>query len=105
MVVIVAFRIFDVDNDGIISQKELVQTLRLMAGNNLTEAQLNIIGEETINAATLDGSSEITVEHFINVWSSTYRDHTLQTMTLMVVWVLIQALRNSVLAERAVLHV
>jgi len=63
----VAFRIYDMDNDGVISQRDLSQTLVLMAGNNLTQSQLNIIAEETVKAATRDGSSAITLQHFEEV--------------------------------------
>ena len=41
----VAFKIYDMDNDGFISNGELFQVLKLMVGNNLKEAQLQQVSE------------------------------------------------------------
>lgn len=37
---LVAFKIYDIDNDGFISNGELFQVLKLMVGSNLKDAQL-----------------------------------------------------------------
>ena len=40
LILLVAFKIYDMDNDGFISNGELFQVLKLMVGNNLKDAQL-----------------------------------------------------------------
>ena len=44
----VAFRIYDMDKDGYISNGELFQVLKMMVGNNLKETQLQQIVDKTI---------------------------------------------------------
>ncbi len=41
---LVAFKIYDMDNDGYISNGELFQVLKLMVGTNLKDAQLQQVG-------------------------------------------------------------
>merc|ERR1711941_209334 len=43
-----AFRIYDIDNDGYISNGELFQVLKMMVGNNLKDTQLQQIVDKTI---------------------------------------------------------
>jgi hypothetical protein len=40
----VAFKIYDVDKDGFVSNEELFQVLKLMVGNNLKDIQLQQVG-------------------------------------------------------------
>jgi serine/threonine-protein phosphatase 2B regulatory subunit len=40
----VTFQVYDIDNDGFISNGELFQVLKMMVGSNLTDAQLQNIG-------------------------------------------------------------
>ena len=42
------FRIYDMDNDGYISNGELFQVLKMMVGNNLKDTQLQQIVDKTI---------------------------------------------------------
>jgi hypothetical protein len=42
------FRIYDIDNDGYISNGELFQVLKMMVGNNLKDTQLQQIVDKTI---------------------------------------------------------
>ena len=42
------FRIYDMDNDGFISNGELFQVLKMMVGNNLKDTQLQQIVDKTI---------------------------------------------------------
>ena len=42
------FRIYDMDNDGFVSNGELFQVLKMMVGNNLKDTQLQQIVDKTI---------------------------------------------------------
>merc|ERR1719437_12621 len=59
-----AFRIYDIDNDGYISNGELFQVLKMMVGNNLKETQLQQIVDKTIIYADQDGDGKISYEEF-----------------------------------------
>lgn len=63
----VAFRIYDIDQDGFISNGELFQVLKTMVGNNLTEKQLQEIVDKTILYADKDGNGKISYEEFCEV--------------------------------------
>ena len=63
----VAFRIYDIDQDGYISNGELFQVLKTMVGNNLTEKQLQEIVDKTILYADKDGDGKISYEEFCDV--------------------------------------
>ncbi|KAJ2514844.1 Calcineurin subunit B [Coemansia sp. RSA 2049] len=59
-----AFRIYDMDRDGYISNGELFLVLRMMVGNNLTPAQVQQIVDKTIRDADKDGDGKIDFEEF-----------------------------------------
>ena len=63
----VAFRIYDIDQDGFISNGELFQVLKTMVGSNLTEKQLQEIVDKTIYYADKDGDGKISFEEFSDV--------------------------------------
>ena len=42
------YRIYDMDNDGFVSNGELFQVLKMMMGNNLKDTQLQQIVDKTI---------------------------------------------------------
>lgn len=63
----VAFRIYDIDQDGFISNGELFQVLKTMVGNNLTEKQLQEIVDKTILYADKDGDGKISYQEFSDV--------------------------------------
>ena len=44
----ILFRIYDMDNDGFVSNGELFQVLKMMVGNNLKDSQLQQIVDKTI---------------------------------------------------------
>ncbi|XP_064403617.1 calcineurin subunit B type 1-like [Halichondria panicea] len=62
-----AFRIYDIDQDGFISNGELFQVLKTMVGNNLTEKQLQEIVDKTILYSDKDGDGKISYEEFCDV--------------------------------------
>lgn len=59
-----AFRIYDMDNDGFISNGELFQVLKMMVGNNLKDTQLQQIVDKTILFADKDEDGKISFEEF-----------------------------------------
>ncbi|XP_078726638.1 calcineurin subunit B type 1-like isoform X2 [Lampetra fluviatilis] len=63
----VAFRIYDMDKDGYISNGELFQVLKMMVGNNLKDTQLQQIVDKTILNADKDGDGRISFEEFCAV--------------------------------------
>ncbi|KAG2467289.1 CANB1 protein, partial [Polypterus senegalus] len=82
-----AFRIYDMDKDGYISNGELFQVLKMMVGNNLKDTQLQQIVDKTIINADKDGDGRISFEEFCadlgvtgdpNVMWETFRDKTLK---------------------------
>ncbi|XP_029203065.1 calcineurin subunit B type 1 [Acropora palmata] len=62
-----AFRIYDMDNDGFISNGELFQVLKMMVGNNLKETQLQQIVDKTVINADKDGDGKISFSEFCAV--------------------------------------
>ena len=64
---VVAFRIYDIDQDGYISNGELFQVLKTMVGSNLTEKQLQEIVDKTILYSDKDGDGKISYEEFCDV--------------------------------------
>lgn len=64
---LVAFRIYDMDNDGFISNGELFQVLKMMVGNNLKETQLQQIVDKTVINADKDGDGKISFSEFCAV--------------------------------------
>lgn len=62
-----AFKIYDMDKDGYISNGELFQVLKMMVGNNLKDAQLQQIVDKTIIHADADLDGKISFEEFCTV--------------------------------------
>lgn len=63
----IAFRIYDIDNDGYISNGELFLVLKMMVGNNLTDEQLQQVVDKTIIEADKDGDGKISFEEFKSI--------------------------------------
>lgn len=55
----VAFKIYDIDRDGFITNSELFQVLKMMVGNNLKDPQLQQIVDKTIIYADKDKDGKI----------------------------------------------
>jgi len=62
-----AFKIYDMDKDGFISNGELFQVLKMMVGNNLKDTQLQQIVDKTIIYADIDGDGKISYDEFCAV--------------------------------------
>ncbi|KAJ3334520.1 Calcineurin subunit B [Gonapodya sp. JEL0774] len=54
-----AFKVYDMDRDGYISNGELFLVLKMMVGNNLKDQQLQQIVDKTIMESDLDGDGKI----------------------------------------------
>ena len=59
-----AFKVYDIDRDGYISNGELFLVLKMMVGNNLKDVQLQQIVDKTIVEADKDGDGKISFEEF-----------------------------------------
>merc|ERR1711953_486632 len=62
-----AFRIYDMDNDGFISNGELFQVLKMMVGTNLRETQPQQIVDKTIIMYDKENKNKINFEEFCSV--------------------------------------
>ncbi|XP_018322906.1 calcineurin B homologous protein 1 [Agrilus planipennis] len=59
-----AFKMYDLDNDDMISRDELLAILHMMVGANISEEQLTSIAERTILEADEDKDQMISFEEF-----------------------------------------
>ncbi|XP_068940661.1 calcineurin B homologous protein 2 [Petaurus breviceps papuanus] len=59
-----AFQLYDLDCDGKISMKEMLQVLRLMVGVEVTEEQLEVIAARTVQEADEDGDGSVSFVEF-----------------------------------------
>jgi len=59
-----AFRMYDIDNDGFISNGELFQVMKVITGTNLTDSQLQQMVDKTILLADLDQDGRVSFEEF-----------------------------------------
>ncbi|CAH0551808.1 unnamed protein product [Brassicogethes aeneus] len=66
-----AFKMYDLDNDDLISKDELLAILHMMVGTNISEEQLISIAERTILEADEDGDQMISFEEFCKALSRT----------------------------------
>ncbi|OAA64610.1 calcineurin b subunit [Niveomyces insectorum RCEF 264] len=66
-----AFKVYDIDRDGYISNGELFIVLKMMVGNNLKDQQLQQIVDKTIMEADLDQDGKISFEEFTRMVENT----------------------------------
>ena len=62
-----AFQIYDMNNDGYISNGELFTVLKMMVGNNLTDVQLQQLVDRTIIKGDTDHDGMLSFDEFCNV--------------------------------------
>ena len=62
-----AFQIYDINNDGFISNGELFTVLKMMVGNNLNDVQLQQLVDRTIIKADEDLDGKISFPEFCKV--------------------------------------
>ena len=68
---LVAFKVYDMDRDGYISNGELFLVLKMMVGNNLKDGQLQQIVDKTIMEADKDGDGKLSFDEFVQMVSNT----------------------------------
>jgi serine/threonine-protein phosphatase 2B regulatory subunit len=66
-----AFKVYDIDRDGYISNGELFIVLKMMVGNNLKDQQLQQIVDKTIMEADLDNDGKISFDEFAHMVANT----------------------------------
>ncbi|KAG7562843.1 hypothetical protein FFLO_01672 [Filobasidium floriforme] len=66
-----AFKVYDIDRDGYISNGELYLVLKQMVGNNLKDQQLQQIVDKTIMEADKDGDGKLSFEEFTSMVANT----------------------------------
>jgi len=66
-----AFKVYDIDRDGFISNGELFIVLKMMVGSNLKDGQLQQIVDKTIMEADQDGDGKINFEEFTRMVEAT----------------------------------
>jgi serine/threonine-protein phosphatase 2B regulatory subunit len=66
-----AFKVYDIDRDGYISNGELFIVLKMMVGSNLKDQQLQQIVDKTIMEADLDGDGKISFAEFTRMVENT----------------------------------
>lgn len=66
-----AFKVYDIDRDGFISNGELFIVLKMMVGSNLKDMQLQQIVDKTIMEADMDGDGRISFEEFTRMVENT----------------------------------
>jgi len=66
-----AFKVYDIDRDGYISNGELFIVLKMMVGSNLKDQQLQQIVDKTIMEADKDGDGKISFEEFTQMVENT----------------------------------
>merc|ERR1711907_555651 len=62
-----AFQIYDINNDGFISNGELFMVLKMMVGNNLNDVQLQQLVDRTIIKADKDCDGKISFDEFTDM--------------------------------------
>mmetsp|Transcript_36379 Transcript_36379/g.67226 ORF Transcript_36379/g.67226 Transcript_36379/m.67226 type:complete len:181 (-) Transcript_36379:230-772(-) len=66
-----AFRMYDVNNDGFISNGDLFTILKIMVGSNLTDTQLQQLVDRTILQGDKDKDGKLSYTEFVAMVKST----------------------------------
>jgi len=62
----IAFQIYDINNDGYLSNGDLFKSLKMLVGENLTDIQIQQLSDRTLIAADKDLDGKISYEEFCN---------------------------------------
>ena len=62
----IAFQIYDINNDGYLSNGDLFNSLKMLVGENLTDIQIQQLSDRTLIAADKDLDGKISYEDFCN---------------------------------------
>ncbi|KAG8456938.1 hypothetical protein KFE25_012624 [Diacronema lutheri] len=65
-----AFKIYDIDGDGFITNGELFTVLKMMVGDNLGDAQLQQVVDKTMIFADKDKDGKVSFDEFCEVVAS-----------------------------------
>jgi serine/threonine-protein phosphatase 2B regulatory subunit len=60
----IAFKIYDINNDGVITNGDLFNSLKILVGDNLTDIQIQQITDRTLIAADKDMDGKISYDEF-----------------------------------------
>lgn len=66
-VVLVAFKMYDLNGDNRISRDELLAVLHMMVGSNISEDQLGSIADRTMLEADEDSDGMISFDEFVKI--------------------------------------
>ncbi len=72
IIILAAFKVYDINNDGFITHDDLVENLKLMVGDNFTEEQISSIATQTIETYDLDKDGKISPSEFNEVHSYSF---------------------------------
>lgn len=59
-----AFQIYDINNDGYITNGDLFNTLKMLVGDNLTDIQIQQLVDRTLVSADKDLDGKISFDEF-----------------------------------------
>ena len=71
LLIIVAFRIYDVDEDNYISVDDFTKCLKLMVGDNMDQATVRRIAKRSVREADADGDGKLSEEEFAQALAGT----------------------------------
>ena|SRR6218665_2202039 len=67
--IVVAFQVYDVDQDGFISNGDLFRVLKMMVEDNLKDYQLQQLVDKTIIYFDRDKDGKLSFKEFAGVWT------------------------------------
>eukprot|EP00026_Physarum_polycephalum_P016700 Phypoly_transcript_17674.p1 GENE.Phypoly_transcript_17674~~Phypoly_transcript_17674.p1 ORF type:complete len:182 (+),score=31.48 Phypoly_transcript_17674:198-743(+) len=58
------FKVYDINNDGVITADEIFAILKMLVGTNLTDEQINVVVRDTMLEADQSGTGKLSFEDF-----------------------------------------